>query len=390
MQKVIEKIKDLQKKNRWIDIVQLSDPYLLPEKSGWANVELLRAAGFAHSQLRHFPEAERYYRRWIQLEPQSPSAWYSMGYLFYLQKRFPEALDAYEKALKIFPDYLVCLYRKGVILVYQEKGRQAADVLRRLRELYESSKDTNYRRRNFRTYVKAIFQLGKAYYQLHLYQKAVDLFTTLIQIDKKDFVKKTFKLYNLGKNYLELGRLDEAIAYLKEALKTNEQKEYIWERLGRAYHVKKDYGEALKHFARALDCKRVPYIFVSRAETYLAIGEVEKARHDFHTALKRDRKGRHKIYLLLGNIAMQKNHLEEAESYYDKAIDFKKQTYLSDFAEAHYALSRMWLLRNKKEKSKEELEQAMTINPFMEWDENLLHALDLEVPQESSTREEYY
>ena len=385
-----EQIKALQKENRWIDIVQLVDPYLLPEEPGWKDRELVRAAGFAHSQLRHFPEAEKLYRRWLELEPDSAAARYSLGYLEYLQNHFPEALKWYDEALEKFPDYLVCLYRKGVILVHQEKSHPALDTLLRVREIYEKSHDANFRKRNFKTYIKSLFQLGKAYHQLHLYEKAIDVFKQFLQMDKRDFVENLFKYYNLGKNYLELHRLDEAVHFLNRALEENNHKEFVWERLGRVYHVKKDYGEALKHFARALDCRRVPYIFVSRAETYLAMGEIEKAKRDFHIALKRDRKSRHKIYLTLGTIALQRKHFEEAESYYQQAIDFKKKTYTSDFAEAHYALSQLWMLRNRKDKAKAELEKAMAINPYLEWDNALLQALDVSLPDSVAQPAEFY
>jgi len=299
MKELKEKIKELQKENRWIEIVHILDPQLLENSPQWGDIFFIRAAGFAHSQLRHLPEAERYYGRWMELEPKSAAAQYSMGYLFYLQKDFAKALDWYDKALALFPDYLICLYRKGVILVAQEKARQALEVLKHARGIFESSKSGDFRRRNFKTYVKLLFQLGKAYSQLHLYKKAIGVFQELVNLDKRRYVANLFKFYNLGKNYLELGQFEKAVSYLKQALRENDKAEFVWERLGRVYHAREDYGEALKHFARALDCRRAPYIFVSRAQTYLAMGEIEKAKRDFHTALKRDQKSRHKIYLVV-------------------------------------------------------------------------------------------
>ena len=92
----------------------------------------------------------------------------------------------------------------------------------------------------------------------------------------------------------------------------------------------------------------------------------------------------------MGNIALERNRVEEAESYYEKAISFKQHTYGADFAEGHYALSRMWARHNKKEKAREELQKAMAINPFLEWDNELLHALDVNVPEEMAVTDEFY
>lgn len=372
-----QQIKALRFTNNWQGIISLLEEECRPGKPGWQDAELMSTLGFACSQVGKLDEAQAAYQRWIEIEPDRARPFYCLGYIFYLKGDWREAIRWFEQALSIFPDYLVCLYRLAYAYFQFQKERESIPLLERLEEIYRQNTDEDWQRHNRKTYIKARYLYARCLYRKQRFSEALELMQNLLQEDSRGIVEIEFKYYALGKILAALQREEEALQYLHKALNPHRAQEWVLDQIGRVYHQMNQYPQALEHYSRALKIRRKPYILVNRAETYLAAGQRAAALRDFHEALKRDSKGKHKIYLRLGQISMEQEKFEEAQHYFDSAIRFKQQVYETDYAEARYARALCYLQMGNRDESRAELLKALEIKPDLQWDSHLGEVLGI-------------
>jgi tetratricopeptide (TPR) repeat protein len=112
-----------------------------------------------------------------------------------------------------------------------------------------------------------------------------------------------------GNTLNSAGRVDEAIVYLKKAIRLNPFPAYwYYGSLGRCYEQKGQYEDALKEWKKAL--QRAPesfHIHLSLATTYILLGRDEEARASAAKCLE-----------LMPNISV---------SVISKILTFKNQAY---------------------------------------------------------------
>lgn len=157
---------------------------------------------------------------------------------------------------------------------------------------------------------------------------AVAEFTNAIKINPK----KGGLYLQRGLAYLELDRYQEALDDLKLAHELDKQnKNAILVCRGRALAGLKKYDLSLADLneALAIDPKFV-LAFISRADTYLSMGEDEKALEDLESALSLDPK-QAKAYLLRARYYKHKNKNEQALKDFSTAISLD-----SSFLEKEY------------------------------------------------------
>ena len=56
-------------------------------------------------RMNDLDDAERYYKKYLESNPDNPKALYYLGSVYNAQKKYPEALDLYNKIVKLQPDY---------------------------------------------------------------------------------------------------------------------------------------------------------------------------------------------------------------------------------------------------------------------------------------------
>ncbi len=340
--------------------------------SGW----YISTLGFAYSQLNQNDKARYCYKRWLELEPNSARPLYCIGYLEYWDKRWTAALEWFDQALEIDPRYLVCLYRKGVALLQQFKYKQAKDVLKEAVQVWLHHADADWQKRNRKYFYRSVFYLGKAYFGIHSYKNAVRCFRKVLDEDEYAYIDEVFKKYNLAKAYFAAGEYDRAGDLLQPLMQAADAKAWVFDLQGRIFVAVKSADEALKVFGRALHISRFSYIYQGRAQAWLLKGAVNRAVSDLHDALRRDRKGKHKILLQLARIEMDRDRLQDAENYIRRAIDFKKKIYDADYAEAHLALAELYRRKGDTEQAKKETQTAYSISPYLEWENMLTEGME--------------
>ncbi len=351
-------------------------PFFQDCASGWDDPDLLSEYGFALTQLSQLEEAKKVYQRWSELNTDQARPLYCLGYVYYLEENWQEAIFYFEQALRIYPDYFICLYRLAYALFQYRKPRRALRCLEQLKAIYQKKEDQDWLRRNKKTWVRSLFLSGKSYYVIKEYQQALQDFQQVVEIDQKNYIVLEFKWYEIAKTLVALKRYQEALHHLQQALNQRFPQPYILDLKGQVLTQMNKYSEAIETFTQALQKRKFAYILLHRARTYIAMGNFSEAAKDLHEALKRDKKGRHKIYLELGKLSQRQKRLSEAQHYFKQAIQYKQKIYGSDFAEAHYAMALCYLETNDTDSAKESLAKALSANPNLEWDTTLRNLME--------------
>ncbi len=371
-------LNEMFRHNNWLGIIRLMQPHCQPGGDLWDDPAALSTYGFALTQQRQWQEAQRVYFRCIDLEPDRAVSYYNMGYVEYAQQHWEKAIYWFDEALKRYPEYFVVLYRKGYALFAWQKAAKARPVLEKALHIYESNTDEDWLRRNRKYYMKTQFTLGRVWLVLKEPQRAEQIFQWLLHHDQRYTIHRQFLFYELGKAYLHLKQYEAALHFLNAAAEMKPPKEYIWDQLGRVYHAMKQYQRALQCYQKALRYRKQAYIYANQAFTYWAMGNMPETIRQLNYALKQDlqRKMRHKIFLYLGRVHLQNNQFAEAEHYYRAAIEAKQQQYGVDYDWAYYELALCYARQGRQEEARKYLQTALTINPNLEWDKQLLSVLD--------------
>jgi len=250
----------------------------------------------------------------------------SDGYQLYLQNKYEEALRKYDSALKLKNDFPEALYNRG--LVYQQLGDDRAlhDFFRALRIFKTlSEKDPkNFRLKNY---------LGLAHFRLDHYDKAIDILSEIIKIDRKS----SDALKSRGLVYLSCGKYKEAQRDFDEAIQFNEKDIETFYNLGFSHYSTKKYEEAIKNFEAVLKINpNDVYAFANKGIILHASGLKNK---------------------MSGNDSIAKENFEEAKGNFKKALQLDPKCTL-----AHNRLGRLYLTQRKFNEAAKEFEKAIGIN----------------------------
>lgn len=341
IQDLIFQANQYQKLNNWQKIIELLKNEMREGEIGWETVDALSIYGFACSQMKYFDEAERVYKRMIELDKEKASNWYNLGYVYYQQKRKQEAQQVFVQALALYPDYLLPAYRLGVMLVDGKNYMEAMMYLEKGIEIFEKSRNLQYRKRNNKYYIRCLFYRGKALLGMGNPTEAAEVFQKVIRMDNPNYIDSFFKYYNLANALYQKGDLELALENINKVIHLNTRVEYALFLKARILRDMKKYQAAMEAIDKAIQQRPQGYLHKTRGEILLKMGLMDAAEREFHIALKKDRKSKHKILYLLASLAFQRKQLEKARSYAESAIEQKWNEYHSDYAEAHYLLGQI-------------------------------------------------
>jgi len=99
-----------------------------------ANLELavdLANVGVIAKRRGEHIQAEDYFRRALQQDPENPLLWAQLGDVLAQTESGLDAIEAYEKALHYDPQDLETLYNLGTLYVNEERFEKAIDLLKR-------------------------------------------------------------------------------------------------------------------------------------------------------------------------------------------------------------------------------------------------------------------
>ncbi len=197
----------------------------------------LRVVGADYVLLSDYGDADKWFTKSTEWDPNNVLGWYYLGRTKYNENRFEEAIDAFQKCLQLSPKHVKAEDNLGLSL--QGLGRNEEAQAAFLKAIEWQSTETA---KNPWPYI----DFGSFLLENNRPEKAIPYLQNAIELTP-DSAKAH---QQLGKAYLALRKLDKAQAELEESVKLepdNSRAHYV---LGQLYEKEGLRDKAKKEFAR--------------------------------------------------------------------------------------------------------------------------------------------
>ncbi|MCW6038714.1 tetratricopeptide repeat protein [Spirulina subsalsa FACHB-351] len=266
-------------------------------------VEQLLEQGNAAQAQGRFTEAERVFRRVLQVEPNDAAAHNNLGLALYNQGKLEEAIASYQRAIQLDPNYGAAHYNLGNAL--RNQG-QVAEMIAAYQQAIQV--DPNY--------ASAYNNLGAALREQGQLEEAIASFQQVIQIDPNHATAH----YNLGSTLSEQGKLEEAIASYQRAIQADPNYSFAHYNLGFSLREQGKLEEAIASFQQVIQLS--PDFAAAHKNLGLTLseqGKLEEAIASFQQAIQLD-PNYAAAHHHLGNALREQGKLAEAIASFQRAI----------------------------------------------------------------------
>ncbi|AHH03715.1 Tetratricopeptide repeat family protein [Borrelia nietonii YOR] len=291
-------------------------------------------------------------------------------FIFYFLSYFKTFSNSYLKAGPTEVNLLVLWDNKEYkeIIDYAENG------------LKENKFDFNLNLLLGFSYFYYSLMLNDSYLKNQFLDNAIERLRFLMSIN--DDVPMSSLYYILGKAYSHKGEYysDLSVKYLNKALYSSSfdfmsVKDDIYEYLGYSYQLLKDYNSSLKFFEKAYKENKSDLVLWSLAYVNYRTGNIDKSveyinkffksLHEDNESLK-DKKSddnlMQKVYLLYGDIYLEKDAYEDAFNCYDKVLKINSLN-----PNVYVKIGDIYRKRDKDyPKARKYWREALSINPYLE------------------------
>ncbi len=295
--------------------------------------------GRTYKQAGELNNAIIYFRRAIELNPESSPIYCELGEIYLLKDWFDEAEAMFQKVIGLVPDFAPAYL--GLSRVYKAKGEysSAAEVCKTALRLKPG-------------YGAAYYQLGLLYKQAGKLNEARQMLVKAINSSDAPYPAA---YYELGLLYKQTN-LAKAQEMFTQAIKQADHADACYE-LGLLYKQAGDPAGAAKMFSRAVTAKsNNPGAYYELAASYKQQGLIDKAITAYTQATKVDKRFA-AAYYQLGVIFSENQQLPDADKMLSQAIKLNP-----DYYEAYYQLAKVYYQQKKLYRAIKLYEKVIAIN----------------------------
>jgi tetratricopeptide (TPR) repeat protein len=285
-------------------VAPLVDDSALPDDS---RADALNIAGACAFALHQADDAERHWRRCVELKPDYAEVYGSLGGLFRARRNLQAAQALYRQMVSLRPLDANAHHQLGNVLCGLGRRDEAEASYRNAVTLRPDFADAHYNRG------VVLRELQRPHEAEAAFRHALPALRGYAELHN-----------NLGTVLMELGRVEEADAAYREALT-----------------LKPQYAEALNNFAGALKAQR------RHAEAELACRLALAVRPGYAEA-----------HLNLGATLMELQRVDEAEAAYREAL-----VHRADYAEAYYNLGIALFRQERFDEAEQAYREALRCQP---------------------------
>jgi tetratricopeptide (TPR) repeat protein len=211
------------------------------------------------------------YNHAIELDPGYARAYCNRGILSLEQGCVSESLADFDRAIKIAPEARFYFHRSRALVKSGERSRAMDDLNESIRLSPETAHGYFYR--------------GIANVESNQTELAIENFTECLQRNGNHTPALVWRADELCK----LGRYDDAVADLSQAIVQSRPDAGLYSRRGVALHYAKSYEAALADYDRVLEMNADhAKCFFNRGAALAALKEYDQAIADYDEAVKRD------------------------------------------------------------------------------------------------------
>jgi Tfp pilus assembly protein PilF len=399
---VQSEIEELQRDNRWEDILSLFYPVEsklpdLVEKK--LDTEIRSQMGFVLGQLKRFDNALTELSICVQRDAENFSYHSSMAYTAYnslyaaknreiflagnlKSQRIELAHTHFRCAQLLRPDGVTNYYREGMMFKQIEnKADRALPLFKSAVANWEALEPDRQQERHQerKNYIKALYQLASSLLAIGNAKAALPLIKKCLSEDEKsNHLSLLFKYFAMGKVHFHLNQLAEARDALVFAIKcaSGQQGDFVHELLARTYLAMDNPGRAWEVIEKIPVKARKPYYRWTEADILCAMKEFGKARTVLLQCQERDNRGRHKALIRLARIEYLTERFEQAAEYGARAVKFFQDNWNNPFDAGLFWQAAGLLRLGKRDQARQIAEALRKHNPRYPKLDKLFAALD--------------
>lgn len=195
--------------------------------------EVYLAEGKYTAAYKQLAKAEKMY-------PRDPYVHYALGIFYYRKGKFDQAINKYKKSLELKPDLASARNNLGIVYLAKEDWDTAIACFKQLIDNYI-----------YVTPHYSLCNLGLAYYKKKEYKLSEKYYNEALKIEPKFIIA----LHGLGRTYIAMGRISEAIETLKKGIAISPNIAELYLDLGNSYLLLRNYKKALKAFRKVIELK---------------------------------------------------------------------------------------------------------------------------------------
>ncbi len=316
--------------------------------------------GYVHFKLKNYPEAAKYFSRYLQGVPDDKlkkDAYLRLGDSYFASKKYWPAMDAYNKAIAMKgPNADYAFYQKAISYGFVGRPQRKIEELKKFLQQFPHSKLTD----------DALYQLGSQYLNDEKYTAAVNTFNRLLtQFPDSPYgpvamLKTGLAYYNQNKNEQAKTVFRNLITKHPHTPEAHEAAQYL-----KSIYIDENNPDAYVAFISKIPGFQVKTsgiekdLFQAAEEKYFD-RNWDAARESFETYLKKFPQGMYRTEALhyLAKIALRNNDEAKAVNLYKQLLDGDNEKYKT---EALRYLALTYLKNNQPDKAEtylKQLEQA--------------------------------
>lgn len=235
------------------------------------DISVYNNRGLVYEELNNYKLAEKDYKKVLALNPYHSTANNNLGELYEKLNRYEEALECYTKQLQIEEDDYYYINRAWCYM--------------RLYRYSEAERDFNTIIQANPQNLYAYNGMGKMYMQQKNYEKALEYFKILLDIDNTDYSKYTYD--NIYDCYKKLKEDKLAEKYITEAIEKYPNDESFYLTRGLFYSNHNENEKALEDYEKAISINpKYSYAYNNMGIVYCDMKQYEKAIMFYEKALK--------------------------------------------------------------------------------------------------------
>ncbi|MBN2020500.1 MAG: tetratricopeptide repeat protein [Sedimentisphaerales bacterium] len=316
----------------------------------WSHmVEVIPAAvsprnnlGVAFAEAGNLEEAEKQFKTVLEIDPNDADGNYNMGNIMARRGNPAEAKGYYEKSFIRRPDEGNTYHAIGVLLVQEGKFEEAV-------ELYRSALAQKKMGQSFLLYEG----LGSIFIQMGRIDDAI----AELEIAVRQYASSS-AYGNLGLAMTSKGQLDKAEEYYKKAIRLNTNNAEAYYNLGNLYLSKQWLKEAAVQYQSAIKAKpKYVKAHANLAVAFATIGRLDEAIVNFRRVTELDPNNPDGFFNLAGALT-DKGLIDEAVENLKKAVELAPMDIV-----ARLDLAKLFMQKGQIKQASTELEQVLKIDP---------------------------
>lgn len=225
----LEKALDLFKKKEWEKAIDAFSRILETEQ----NAEIYNNLALCYSYIGEQEQAEKYYLKAIEINPQLPQVYINLSDLYFKQRNFADAIDLLQSASYELPDNTVIAHYLARVYMEDARFDLAIDELDKVLEAQPENYD-------------AYYDLARIYFELGNYDLAISNFENVLEY-KMD---NEWVYYYLAQAYEANDEIDKAISNYLKATTINDGFYPAFKKLGVLFLARNDFEDALEYFEK--------------------------------------------------------------------------------------------------------------------------------------------